>query len=104
MLITYFIITLAMVCPSQANEWRSITPLHSTRADVERTLGKPEKESPGFSCYKVKDGGVSVWYSSKPCEGPSGGWRVPPDTVIQIEFSYSDPQPSFAELKLDVSK
>ena len=104
MLITSFLIMLAMVSPSQTQDWRKIIPLQSTRADVERILGKPEKESPGFSYYKFKDGDVLIWYSSKPCEGPSGGWRVPPGTVTGISFSYSDPQPRFAELKLDKSK
>jgi hypothetical protein len=104
MLITSFLIMVTMVSPSQSQDWRKIIPLQSTRADVERILGKPEKDSPTDSYYKFKDGRLLIWYSSKPCEGSSGGWRVPPDTVTDISFSYSDPQPRFAELKLDKSK
>lgn len=97
-----FMLVLSVI--AQAQGWRSIEPLHATRADVEQILGKPESESPTDPSYKFKDGILSVWYSSKPCEGSSGGWRVAPGTVTGFRFSYSAPQPKFAELKLDERK
>lgn len=103
-LITIFCLILISSVGVRGQEWRKIEPLRSTRADVERMLGKPEKDWPTNSIYKFKNGNALIWYSSKPCEGPSGGWRVPPGTVIQISFSYSDSQPRFSDLKLDRSK
>jgi hypothetical protein len=104
MVITYLFVMLAMIGYSQAKDWRSIVPLHSTRADVEQLLGKPETDRPHGSRYDLEGGRLWISYNTKPCEGPSGGWNVSPNTVISIWFSYSDPQPKFAELKLDKSK
>jgi hypothetical protein len=38
------ILLLAVMSEAFAKEWRGITPLKSTRADVERLLGKPNSD------------------------------------------------------------
>jgi hypothetical protein len=62
----------------RAKEWRGIVPLHSTRADVERLIGKPNSE---YDRYDFKDERARVMYSAAPCDM---GWDVPRDTVLSI--------------------
>jgi len=50
---------------SMAKEWRGITPLKSTRADVERRFGKPDK----WGNYELNEERVSFDYGDGPCKG-----------------------------------
>jgi hypothetical protein len=69
----------------QGKEWRGIVPLRSTRADVERLIGKPNFK---YGIYDLEDARVDILYSSAPCTvGLQGAWNVPPDTVINITLS-----------------
>src|SRR5690349_3773129 len=45
--------------------WRGIVPLKSTRADVERFLGKPNE----LGLYEVNGEHVTIIYSEGPCIG-----------------------------------
>jgi len=81
--------------------WRGLTPLRSTRADVERVLG-----APGGSCkcvYRTREEVVFVDYATGRCEGRSPGWNVPADTVLRFNVR---PQVwrKFAELNLDENR
>lgn len=51
---------LALASIVEAKDWRGITPLRSTRADVERTLGKPSTKEADRGCGP--DRGCSVYY------------------------------------------
>jgi len=71
-----------------ANSWHDLVPLHSTRQDIDRKLGKPDW-SHGFTyIYKTAKERVDVLYSAGCCE-LSGveRWNVPADTVIRIEVA-----------------
>jgi hypothetical protein len=48
-----------------AKPWRGIVPLISTRADVEKLLGKPND----FGLYELNGEAASVIYSDGPCKG-----------------------------------
>src|SRR5215211_7734523 len=48
-----------------ATEWRGIIPLISTRADVERLLGKPKE----LGRYEVNGERADIIYSDGPCKG-----------------------------------
>lgn len=48
-----------------SKDWRGIVPLKSTRADVERRFGKPDK----WGGYDVKNERVSFEYGGGPCKG-----------------------------------
>lgn len=90
----------------QTNVWNGIVPLKSTRADVEKILGKPTPDSVAryAADYKTKDGKVFVLYSTGPCKvEPSNGWNIPALTVISIHV-YQDVGPNIADLKLDARK
>ncbi len=71
---------------AQRNVWRDIRPLHSTKADVERILGRPKKRSLNQTyAYDTNEEQIDVLYSEAPCS-PSvvGKWNVPSDTVLRI--------------------
>ena len=87
---------------SQNGGWNGLVPLHSTRKDVERLLGRG-----GGVChceYRLREGNVSFQYSGQPCsEVKERGWRVPRDTVINVSF-YPKASPRFSELTIDRTK
>lgn len=82
---------------SQAKEWRGIVPLHSTRADVERLIGKPNAE---YERYDFEGEQAVIFYARHPCsEGAQ--WNVPPDTVTSISV-YPKKALLLAALRLDL--
>jgi len=92
-----FILPLA-----EAKDWRGITPLHSTKADVEKILGRT---SDGRNTkYYLKDVNVFIDYSEGGCiDGKSGGWNIPPDTVIRFTV-VTKYLPKFSTLEIDRAK
>ena len=65
--------------------WKGIVPLHSTRADVEKLLGRPTFEDSG---YDIEGERMLITYSARGCEeGLPGGWNVPANTVVSISLS-----------------
>lgn len=66
--------------------WRGIIPLQSTRAEVDRILGRPERLG-DVSVYRTEDGLVEVRYATAPCKGSVLGWRVPKDTVLEFHIA-----------------
>lgn len=86
----------------QTNSWNNLTPLFSTRADVERILGSP-KEDKYFCCrYETPKERISVTYAIGKCKE---GWNVQKDTILSLTVSLnSDIGKSFEDLKLDKNK
>ncbi len=85
LIILFFVSSLGTCCKN--NEWHGIKPLHSTRADVERILGKPTPDSiaKDAASYVTRDAKVSVLYSSAGCDvEPNNGWNIPYLTVLEI--------------------
>lgn len=70
---------LTAAAHAQAKEWRRIVPLRTTRAEVERRLGKPRG---GY--HELKTERAFIFYSGG--RGCAGGeaWDVPRDTVVRI--------------------
>jgi hypothetical protein len=74
---------------AQEQGWRGIVPLHSTRSDVERLLGKPMK---GYSdLYDTEKERIIFNYQGQPCVASDSqsrperdGWNVPYDTVLSF--------------------
>jgi hypothetical protein len=95
--ISFVLITMPS---ASARGWRGIIPLHSTRADVERLLGKSSDEC---NCvYRTENEIVRVDYAKAPCEGSPRGWNVPAGTVLA--FSVGTKNQKFADLHIDESK
>jgi hypothetical protein len=87
-IITCFYVSLIMTNSSQAEGWRGIKPLHSTRAEVERTLGIPRESTDVASTYDTGNEKVLIFYSNSSCKkGISEGWNVPRDTVTSVTVS-----------------
>ncbi|MGI8731837.1 MAG: hypothetical protein ACR2LM_00850 [Pyrinomonadaceae bacterium] len=90
----------------QTNCWRGITPLRSTRADVEKILGPatPYSKAADAADYRTENERVFVLYSTGACDvNPSNGWSVARGTVISISVE-PNIKPKFADLQLDESK
>lgn len=88
----------------QVNNWQGITPLLSTRTQVEKLLGKPvEGTYYGESDYTTEKGRYTVTYSLKTCDA---GWNVYVDTVLSIKIPPTDGQAdkSAKDLGLDESR
>lgn len=100
------IILLAFSVDCQTNSWEGITPLKSTRSDVEKLLGSPTPLSVAkyAAGYRGNEGKVNVLYSTGLCNvNPDHGWNVTEFTVISISY-YPDHPPRLADLKIDRSK
>jgi hypothetical protein len=74
-----------------AKPWHGIVPLHSTREQVRKLLGKPIIGGEGsIDLYDLREGRVHVMYARQPCEeglpADWGNWRVPRDTVVNISI------------------
>jgi hypothetical protein len=89
---------------ASAREWRGITPLHSTRADVMRMLGPPTIDD---YIYDVDEGRINITYAGKRCQqglpADWGNWNVPAGTVINIVVHLKNPI-SVSDLKVDLQK
>lgn len=99
------IITLALSMPVvvsvQKSDWNGISPLRSTRDDVEHKLGQSED-----SCrclYRTAKETVFVEYAKASCKGPLFGWNVKADTVLQITVHPNTKQ-RFSDLSIDERK
>jgi len=86
------------------NVWRGITPLISTRAEVERVLGVPSDSLRQILMYENGTDKVDVLYAGSACEQTEvGRWNVSKDTVLRVKVL---PQTTvlIKTLKLDRSK
>jgi hypothetical protein len=91
-LIVCLLMVVCLIASATAKPWRGIVPLHSTRADVLRILGKPTRFD---YIYDFDEGTVRIMYAKQRCEQgvPSGwgNWNVAPDTVINISVEADFP-------------
>jgi hypothetical protein len=100
-------VLLSAVATASAKEWNGIVPLKSTRADVERLLGRGSSNS-----YRYGEEIVNIEYAQFPCghQNPPGwpeappGWNVPRDTVVAIGVTFGMKTIAVASLSLDLSK
>ena len=80
---------LATTKYSGAKEWRGITPLHSTLADVVRQFGACTSKETNTCTYVLKNEAVTFVFLSKPCG--TGKQKLPRRTVVRIERIPSTP-------------
>ena len=87
--IAFLLLTL-MASATTAREWKGIVPLKSTRADVERLLGKPNQ----LGRYEIENERVNFYYSEGPCDSGDGlaeancECLVAKDTVLKIVVTF----------------
>ncbi len=103
--ITIFFASTLFANAQEAN-WLQIKVMQSTRADVERILGKPSKPpNNSFTAfYRLDNGNLFVIYSLRLCESDDrGGWNVDEGVVTKLGF-FPDISPKIKSLKLDKKK
>ncbi|HEV2913029.1 MAG TPA: hypothetical protein VGX92_06915 [Pyrinomonadaceae bacterium] len=85
----------------RAAEWRGITPLKSSRADVERLLGQPNK----LGRYEFENERAYVHYArGSSCQQTDDCWcSAPADTVLYI-YVEMEVEVKLSALSLDKSK
>ena len=92
--------------PSTTN-WRGLSPLKSTRTDVERTLGRPDEIiGREIVTYRFPDKVVYLGFHSNPnCERqlPYTSWNVTSDTVTGIYVIFR-PARRVADMGIDLTK
>ena len=81
-LISSIVLLLLQSTASYAKNWRGIVPLRSTRADVERLLGRPNAK---YERYQIENEEATVTFSKGEC---AEGWKVPRDTVLSITIAF----------------
>ena len=90
-----------------SKEWRGLSLLKSTRADVERLLGPPEDNfNNKLLIYYLPEQVVSFGFDGNPkCQEKSKfiTWDVSKDTVTTIQLSLKRPVP-VAEAGIDLTK
>lgn len=88
-------------------DWRGLSPIKSTRMDVERTLGSPaEKIDNEQMTYYFPDVVVHFYFTNNPkCRQklPYTTWDVTSDTLTGIDVSLRQP-PSVEETGIDLTK
>lgn len=84
---------------AQEQVWRDIKPLHSTRSDVERLLGKPHMQG---DVYDYDGERVSIIYQRHTCEQSNGeGYNVPMDTVLFFVVNFKNKDRSLSDFPID---
>lgn len=83
-----------------ANEWEGLIPLHSSREDVERLLGKPQATFGSIVIYQRSVDSVWIKYINEGCVDKFS-WGVPPGTVERIQVSPKRSVPP-GDLKFDL--
>jgi hypothetical protein len=95
------VITCAALGDASAKDWRGLTPLHSTRSDVDRLLGTPtNKNNADAAVYRTETEEVLVRYSTGTCIEK---WNVPGDVILFIHV-FPQKRPKLSELNLNISK
>jgi hypothetical protein len=93
-----------------AKSWRGIVPLHSTRDDVRKLLGKPSRHGDYYDHYALPRYSVGINYAMEnifnpgdDCDGPApywwGDYHVSVGTVLSVEVSFDRDIP-LAKLKI----
>lgn len=86
---------LILIQPCEAQEWKGLQVLHSTREDAERLLGKPLKgRIKGFGRYETKEERVDIWYAHGRCRQTDElVYRVPVNTITKIHLDLRKKMP-----------
>lgn len=105
-LVTCLVLLASPQMPS-TTDWRGLSPLKSTRQDVERTLGPPHRKTDNqVMTYYFSDVTVFFDFSTNPkCEQklPYTSWNVTADTVTSIDVVLKH-QPLMSETGIDLTK
>ena len=106
LLVAYLLFLVSAQMPS-TTEWRGLSPIKSTRMDVERRLGAPDQKIENEQMtYYFPDAVVVFYFTSNPkCRQklPYTSWDVTRDTVTAIDVRLRH-QPLISETGIDLTK
>lgn len=88
-LMILIIVGIPFLVFGQREEWSCFFPLKSTRDEIERVLGKPDKYFISYGTYETKSAKYSVWYASGHCSGNVEGrdWNVSAGRMTNVTIS-----------------
>lgn len=94
-LIVLFALTSVIGIAGQDKDWMDLTPLESSREDVENILGEPLSYFDTYGLYKTDFGKFSVWYSTGDCrKGVEGRqYNVPAKKMTGLSVILYKPVP-----------
>ncbi len=93
------ILILIIATGCRGKEWRGIVPLHSTRTDVTRLLGRPAETNGLRSIYRLRTEEVYIVFSGvQLCDHKTT--KVPAGTVLLVQVTPRVPL-SVVDLQLD---
>ena len=96
-------LSLSIASVQPAKGWRGLVPLHSTKSDVEKLLGRSHRGDYAVT-YHVNGEVVSIEYSSCRCCKPiEDRFNIPNYTIVRIRVSAAVKR-HIAALNLDKSK
>ena len=74
--------------------WKGLLPYKSTRADVEKVVGKGEKDKYILHWkYETAEATVEVLYADDPCGEKGSSFEVPAETAITFWINLKQPIP-----------
>lgn len=88
-----------------AQGWMKLVPLESSREEVEKILGVPERSFPSYAAYRAGTGRFHVWYSTGECRKGVEGlqYKAPADSMTGLIVSF-DEAPSIESVIPDRSE
>jgi hypothetical protein len=99
-----FLLMFVLCGTRDTQGWKGIVPLHSSRTEVERTLGPPSDSCKHLCRYETKSEVVFVRYSGEPCtNNDDNRWRVPANTAISVSVNLEN-RLKLSTLKLNRKK
>ena len=95
---------ILLASTSSARSWHRIVPLHSTRDDVRKLLGKPTRPGDSYEDYDLPHYTVSILYATEnvfnttdDCDGPPPYWwgyyHAAVGTVLSVSVRFDDEMP-----------
>ena len=87
-LLTLLIFKIPVSVLGQVPNWQKFIPLESTRDEVEKILGKPQKYFDYFGIYQTEIGKFAVWYSRGECSNDNKilQYNVPSQKLINFSL------------------
>ena len=101
--IPFVFIILISTINIKGEEWNGISPLKSTRSDVEKFFGKCKDGYSQSNClYKMEEKNVYIEYSEDSACEKGGIWNVPNGTVLTISVYLKNGGVMLRNLQLDL--
>lgn len=79
----------------QIQDWLKLVPLKSSRAEVEKLIGKPKRYFKSYGFYSTSVGEFLVWYSLGGCRKKVEGrqWNIPAQRLTAVILSTNNALP-----------